>query len=101
MPGNNKYEIRKIKKPTKNVRSEAWVWKEVKQAQKKVMTAYHPNQNTIIITIIIIIIIINNILFYEIRKKYNEIQLTKNKNGLKQLKNEYYPTKNHKCQSIY
>ena len=41
----------------------------------------YPNQNTILINIILQAL-------YKIRKNFNETQLTKNKNGLKQSNNE-------------
>ena len=58
-------EWNKIKKLTKKVRREMWVWKEAKRAQKKKKTKYNNNNKH------------NLLVFYKRWKKHNETQLTK------------------------
>ena len=77
----------KIKKQTKEVRREAWVWKKAKRARNKKRCPdglSHPNQKTIIINK-------NVVIFYKKWKKYNEIQLTKSKMDLNIRKMTNHP----------
>ena len=72
--GEQQYIWNKIKKKTKEVRREAWVWKEANRAQKKKksqrpklsLSNYTNNKHNLFV-------------FYKRLKIYNEIQLIKNK----------------------
>ena len=77
-------EWNKTKRQTKNVRREAWVWKDVKRRHKKsrrpitTWSKYIINNH-------------NVVLFYKIWKTYNEIQSTTNKMDLNNRKITNHP----------
>ena len=73
-------EWNKIKKQTKKVRREAWVWKRVKAGTKKRSpdSPSHPNQNTIKINIIWYFIGNGKNITNSINKKQNVLEQSKN-----------------------